>query len=97
MQTTDQQDVTSIATAWLKFIETGTIDSAVVRSEIADSWLRSYRAGIDPAHGISDHLLSGNALEELLEKRSDLINIASDLYDKPLPVCCGFWFHCHPI
>lgn len=76
MQTTDQQDVTSIATAWLKFIETGTIDSAVVRSEIADSWLRSYRAGIDPAHGISDHLLSGNALEELLEKRSDLINIA---------------------
>ncbi len=35
MQTAEQQNDTGIATAWLKFIETGSIDSTVVRPEIA--------------------------------------------------------------
>ena len=76
MQTAEQQNDTGIATAWLKFIETGSIDSTVVRPEIADSWLRSYHAGVDHSQGISSLLLSSKALEELLEKHSDLIKIA---------------------
>ena len=46
MQAANQQDNTGIAAAWLKFIQTGTIDNTIVRSEIADSWLRSYHAGL---------------------------------------------------
>lgn len=76
MRTTKQLNETDIATAWLKFVETGSIDSTVVRTEIADSWLRSYNAGVDHSQGISNLLLSSKALEELLEKHSDLIKIA---------------------
>ncbi|MGB4503770.1 MAG: sigma-54-dependent Fis family transcriptional regulator [Syntrophaceticus sp.] len=76
MQKAEYQSNTDIATTWLKFIKTGIIDRTVVRSEIADSWLRSYHAGVDPSCGISSHLLSSNDLEELLEKHSDMIDIA---------------------
>ena len=92
MQAANQQDNTGIAAAWLKFIQTGTIDNTIVRSEIADSWLRSYHAGVDPSHGVSSHLLSNYALEELLEKRSDLIDTARTFMDNLYQFVAGSGF-----
>jgi len=73
---TAEQDNINIKKAWLKFVQTGTIDP-IVRPVIADSWRRSYRAGVDPFCGVNHHnSLSEPQLDELLEKHRDFIDIA---------------------
>ncbi|AFV12354.1 sigma54 specific transcriptional regulator [Thermacetogenium phaeum DSM 12270] len=65
----------SIAIAWKIFVNTGKIP-ATVRSEIAESWLRSRRAGVDPWDGVSHRVLSAEQLEALLYKKRSLIDVA---------------------
>lgn len=71
------QEVSSnIAAAWKKFVHTGQIDPETVRPVIAQSWLRSYQAGVDPRHGPSRLILTKKELQGLLKKHQDLIAIA---------------------
>jgi PAS domain S-box-containing protein len=65
-----------ILSAWEKFIRTGEIEPGAVRPDIAQSWLRSRQAGADPNAGRSTLLLAKPLLDELLEKRKSLIDIA---------------------
>lgn len=61
---------------WESFILSGRIDHSAVRAEIADSWLRCHKAGVDPNKGFCNRVLCLPDLEEMLEKNRDLISIA---------------------
>lgn len=65
-----------VALAWMKFVTTGELDFETVRPEVAESWQRCYRAGVNPYDGICHDLLEPSELEILLEKHRDLIEIA---------------------
>ncbi|HBC93737.1 MAG TPA: sigma-54-dependent Fis family transcriptional regulator [Pelotomaculum sp.] len=66
----------NITSAWKKLITAAEIDTTVVRAEIAQSWQRCYQAGVDPSSGVSRLLLDPRQLQKLLEKKSELIDIA---------------------
>ncbi|MGB9791621.1 MAG: sigma-54-dependent Fis family transcriptional regulator, partial [Thermacetogeniaceae bacterium] len=68
--------LTDVALAWMKFGTTGEIDVDAVRPEIAESWKRCYKAGVNPYDGICRDILEASELEKLLEKHKDLIEIA---------------------
>lgn len=72
-----------VAAAWETFI-TKAQTEAVVRPEIAHSWQRCRKAGVDPFSGVSHLILSQDQLAALLEKKRNLIDIAqpfmSNLY-----------------
>lgn len=73
---TPGQDNSSIKQAWLKFMQSGIIHP-IVRPVIAESWRRSYQAGVDPFCGVHHHnSLIEPQLDELLEKQRDFIDIA---------------------
>ncbi len=65
-----------ILSAWESFISAGEIEPGVVRPDIAQSWLRCHRVGVDPHAGRSTLLLAKPLLDDLLEKRKNLIRIA---------------------
>lgn len=62
--------------AWQKFITTNQIDTPGIRYEIAQSWKRSFHAGVNPNDGISHSVLEPCRLGKLLHKRKELIEIA---------------------
>ncbi|MDR3672777.1 MAG: sigma-54-dependent Fis family transcriptional regulator [Holophaga sp.] len=65
-----------ITSAWFEFIQTGNLDEKLLRPEVAAAWRRCREAGLDPFAGRSTRTLEKGDLARLLEKRSDLINIA---------------------
>ena len=65
-----------ILEAWEDFVRTGSLDPRALRPDIAQAWVRSRQAGLDPFQGRSTRLLAGPALEQLLEKRRSLIEVA---------------------
>ncbi|AEG61712.1 sigma-54-dependent Fis family transcriptional regulator [Desulforamulus ruminis] len=71
-----------VLAAWEKFIETGKIETTEIRPEITQSWLRCRKAGVDPFAGRSTRLLPEPEVNELLEKRKSLINIARPFMEK---------------
>lgn len=62
--------------AWKEFINTGNCNKQVIRSEIAESWIRCRRAKVDPYGGVCNNVLIGDELEDLLRKNEELIKIS---------------------
>ena len=73
---TSEHEDASIISAWERFIGAGEIEPGLVRPDVAQSWLRCRRAGVDPHAGRSTLLLARPLLDVLLEKRKNLIHIA---------------------
>lgn len=67
---------TDTRSAWECFVASGKIDYNAVRAEIADSWLRCHKAGVDPNNGSCNRFLSPPDITEMLERNHDLISIA---------------------
>ena len=65
-----------IKEAWKRFIETGEIDSLVVRPIIANSWKRCKAADVDPYSKRPSTTLSDKEIEVLLERNRHLIEIS---------------------
>jgi transcriptional regulator of acetoin/glycerol metabolism len=65
-----------IKSAWQDFVTQGSPGNWLVNPEILKSWQRCYRSGVDPYDGTCYHCLSPRELDELREKRKDLIEIA---------------------
>jgi len=65
-----------IALAWQEFITDGKLGKYSVNPEIAESWQRCYKAGVDPHDGTCYRFLRESELADLLDKRKDLIDIA---------------------
>lgn len=61
---------------WRVFVETSRIDSREVRKEIADSWLRCKRFGVDPFAARSRKALPPPLFDELLERKRTLLELA---------------------
>jgi transcriptional regulator of acetoin/glycerol metabolism len=63
--------------AWEKAISSGEIERNIVRPEIAQSWVRCYKAGVDPGHkGTKRRFLSPTALEQTLAQHQELIDVS---------------------
>jgi transcriptional regulator of acetoin/glycerol metabolism len=62
--------------AWERFIQKGKIGANQLRPEIVRAWLRCRKAGIDPFAGRSTRALAKPELDQLLEKRKNLIDVA---------------------
>lgn len=63
--------------AWQNFVQTGRIDTQVVRQAIAASWLRCRQRGLDPRGGVSGVVVTGRELERILAENRELITIAT--------------------
>lgn len=61
---------------WREFVNTGKIRSSSVRPEIAESWRRCVRAGVDPYGGVCKNILQREELENLLQRNRELIDIS---------------------
>ncbi len=63
--------------AWEKAISSGEIERNIVRPEIAQSWIRCYKAGVDPGYnGIKRRFLSPVAMEQTLAEHQELIEVS---------------------
>ncbi|SFH10042.1 PAS domain S-box-containing protein [Desulfotomaculum arcticum] len=71
-----EYEISLIFLAWHKFIKTGKIDPAAVRPEVAESWIRCYNTGVDPLTTRSRRMLDKPQLDELLERKKYLIDVA---------------------
>lgn len=70
------EKMNKIKKAWKRFIETGEIDSLVVRPIIANSWKRCKSAGIDPHSKRPIGTLNDKEIKVLLERNRHLIEIS---------------------
>ncbi len=63
--------------AWEKAISSGEIERNIVRPEIAQSWIRCYKAGVDPGYnGNKRRFLSPAAMEQTLAQHQELIEVS---------------------
>lgn len=63
--------------AWEKAISSGEIERNIVRPEIAESWIRCYKAGVDPGYnGNKRRFLSPTAMEQTLAQHQELIEVS---------------------
>lgn len=69
-------DGTKMMDAWMKFINTGVIDTSVLKPMIAQSWLRCKEYGVDPYEGKRGEIITGRELGVLLETNRELIKTA---------------------
>ncbi|HEX3012135.1 MAG TPA: sigma-54-dependent Fis family transcriptional regulator [Syntrophomonadaceae bacterium] len=72
----DNRDLSRIKKAWLKFVASGQLDGTEINPDIAASWIRSRRTGVDPYDGACKHILPEPALLELIEKYRFIIDLA---------------------
>ena len=70
------EKLNKIKKAWKRFIETGEIDSLVVRPIIANSWKRCKSAGIDPHSKRPISTLNDKETKVLLERNRHLIEVS---------------------
>lgn len=71
-----QPNVPPINLAWQDFVDTGKIGIYDVNPDIAESWQRCYKAGVNAYDGTCYRFLTTKELSSLLEKRKELIEIA---------------------
>ncbi|HWQ75383.1 MAG TPA: sigma-54-dependent Fis family transcriptional regulator, partial [Syntrophomonas sp.] len=81
-----------IKQVWERFIKTGRLEPNEVRAPILASWVRCFRAGVDPYDGASHQRLNDNEMEELLTQRQDLIDIARHAMDNLYQFVAGSGF-----
>lgn len=63
--------------AWQNFVQTGAIDTTVVRSAIAASWLRCRQRGMDPCGAVGGLVVTGRELERILAENREFITVAT--------------------
>ncbi len=66
----------NVKLAWEDYVNIGRMDNAAVRTMIAESWQRCCAAGVDPYDGCSHIIATGEELDQILNKRKCLIDIA---------------------
>jgi len=69
-------DSERMVSLWKEFVETSRVEGGQIRKEIADSWLRCKRSGVDPFAGRSDRALAPPLVDELLRRKRELIDFA---------------------
>jgi len=68
-----------ITLAWERFTTKVDIEEGVTRPEIAHSWRHCYTEGVDPFSSVNHLILNQNEFERLLDKKSNLLNIARSI------------------
>ncbi|HHY46281.1 MAG TPA: sigma 54-interacting transcriptional regulator [Firmicutes bacterium] len=71
-----EREFARIEAAWREFIQTGNVDTAVVRPVIAESWRRSRAFGLDPYDTKCFDLADERELEARMAANKDLISTA---------------------
>ena len=79
--------------AWEKVISSGEIERNIVRPEIAQSWIRCYKAGVDPGHnGNKRRFLSPAAMEQTLAQHQELIEVSRPFMKQLYSLVAGSGF-----
>lgn len=65
-----------IAEAWRHFVNTGEVDSSILRPEIAASWRRSSEAMVDPKDALGRFPAGRRGIDDLLDDHCELIEVA---------------------
>ncbi|WP_238916240.1 sigma-54-dependent Fis family transcriptional regulator [Clostridium sp. YIM B02555] len=78
-----------ITKAWEKFIDTGKVDSKV-RREIADSWIRCRKYGVNPHNGKGN--IKHPDINKLINKNSELISVARPVIESIYSMVHGSGF-----
>ncbi|HON42078.1 MAG TPA: sigma-54-dependent Fis family transcriptional regulator [Bacillota bacterium] len=65
-----------IAEAWRHFVNTGEVDSSILRPEIAASWRRSSEAMVDPKDALGRLPAGRRGIDDLLDDHCELIRVA---------------------
>ncbi len=65
-----------IAEAWRHFVNTGEVDSSLLRPEIAASWRRSSDAMVDPKDALGRLSAGWRGIDDLLDDHCELIEVA---------------------
>jgi len=65
-----------IAEAWRHFVNTGEVDSSLLRPEIAASWRRSSDAMVDPKDALGRLSAGRRGIDDLLDDHCELIEVA---------------------
>jgi len=68
--------------AWKNFIERGELDRNIVRSEIADSWIRNRKNKVDPWNISASAYLPEDRYQEKIERHNFLISIAKPFMEE---------------
>ncbi|MDD5013602.1 MAG: sigma 54-interacting transcriptional regulator [Atribacterota bacterium] len=84
-------NIQTIQKAWIDFVEHGKINHTVVRPEIADSWIRCKRIGLNP---YSKNIGTNNFIniQSLLEKNNFLIRISTPFLNMASDLIAGSGF-----
>lgn len=75
------QNRSRLEKTWLRFFETGLIDSKVLRPEIAESWERCRYAGVHQEGPWADQELSPKEVELRRERLNDVLKIAKSFME----------------
>jgi transcriptional regulator of acetoin/glycerol metabolism len=78
-----------ITKAWEKFIDTGKVDQKV-RREIADSWIRCRKYGVNPHNGKGN--IKHPDINKLINKNSELISVARPVIESIYSMVHGSGF-----
>ncbi|MDR5587577.1 MULTISPECIES: sigma-54-dependent Fis family transcriptional regulator [Clostridium] len=78
-----------INNAWKKFIATGEVDSKV-RSEIAESWIRCRKYGVDPNNGKGN--VKHPEIDKLIKSNIELISVARPIMESIYSMVSGSGF-----
>ncbi|AQR94712.1 sigma-54-dependent Fis family transcriptional regulator [Clostridium saccharoperbutylacetonicum] len=78
-----------ITKAWEKFIDTGKVDPKV-RREIADSWIRCRKYGVNPHNGKGN--IKHPDINKLINKNSELISVARPVIESIYSMVHGSGF-----
>lgn len=76
MNSGKEQLIREKALAWKTFVESGKIESGVIASPIAESWIKCANNGVNPANGKGRIMLEHTVFKQLLEKNEIIINAA---------------------
>lgn len=71
----------NIKQVWKQFVLSGKIQEGLVRTVIAESWVRSREAGVNHLDGCCLDLLSREEVQALREERQQLLDIARPIMD----------------
>ncbi|MBO8158743.1 sigma-54-dependent Fis family transcriptional regulator [Thermosyntropha sp.] len=78
----DPEKGLEIKNIWQDFMRTGKLETAKLRGEIAESWIRCYKKGVLPQNECNLPVLSEDKIEELIMRKDVLIKIARPLMVK---------------
>ncbi|WP_034633445.1 sigma-54-dependent Fis family transcriptional regulator [Maridesulfovibrio bastinii] len=80
---------TSLEETWENFVHTGSHEPGKVRPEISQSWVRCYKARVDPFGNCGVSVLHRHTVDELRNSHAELLEIARPFMNRLYEIIAG--------